>query len=702
MGATVERLGVQVRARGAGPDPRVLLGLALRNNPRRAQLLVSRVLGKHVPTDPRVVHAAGLLLGALVADALAARPPRALPVDLLHAAVRGAPGAAAGVARRRRGRRSRPTRSTPSCSGSPRRPRRSGTASRRPSAARTTCTPRGVRWRASPPRAAFVEEHSHHTGHLLLPSDPAAPGRAAPAGAGRRRALHRPHRRQHDHGAAPRRSARALRAGHAGRPPRGRARRAARRGAGGRRGADPGVPHAAARPRRAGRGPARRAGGRDRCCPTGCRRRPSPPGRLRRRRSGHRLRDPRRASMPSAHTQQEQARPPGYSSSDLGWPAGLPAGARHGFTAAHHRLLAVALPELAADLARRGRRAGRRAHAGARHRGADGRAAAAGRGAGRRRATTSGSPPPRAPPRSSSTSPTTPSPAASPSRRTTTPPTAPGPASPTTCARALGPRAGGGRPARPTHPPCAPGSSRAGPAHPAHHRGGHAVSTPEPLRGPAFGSYPPDEVAWLLTDLSDVALEAPTEEREEAVQSGGAHYAESLPHEYQPDAAYLRLYHEALAASAGRLAQAVGVVAELVLAERGPDVVLGVAGQGGHPGRRPAAPLGRGPARAHAAALRRVDRPRPRHRRRRPPPPGRAPRPRARRVRRRLDRQGRDQPRAGGGAARAPRSPPSWRCSPTPAGARARSARARTGSSPPPASTRRCPGWCRAPSSTTG
>src|SRR6185295_1600328 len=25
---------------------------------------------------------------------------------------------------------------------------------------------------------------------------------------------------------------------------------------------------------------------------------------------------------------------------DLGWPAGLPAGARHGFTAAHHRLLA--------------------------------------------------------------------------------------------------------------------------------------------------------------------------------------------------------------------------------------------------------------------------------------------------------------------------------------------------------------------------
>jgi len=82
------------------------------------------------------------------------------------------------------------------------------------------------------------------------------------------------------------------------------------------------------------------------------------------------------------------------------------------------------------------------------------------------------------------------------------------------------------------------------------------VSTPEPLRGPEFGSYPPDEVAWLLTDLSDVALEAPTEEREEAVQSGGAHYAESLPHEYQPDAAYLRLYHHALGiVRAGRISR---------------------------------------------------------------------------------------------------------------------------------------------------
>ncbi|MCX4592291.1 phosphoribosyltransferase [Streptomyces sp. NBC_01549] len=90
---------------------------------------------------------------------------------------------------------------------------------------------------------------------------------------------------------------------------------------------------------------------------------------------------------------------------------------------------------------------------------------------------------------------------------------------------------------------------------------------PEPLRGPAFSSYAPDEVGWLLQDLSDVTLEAPTEEREEAIQSGGAHYAESLPVEYQPSPQYQELFQAALGTSAARIAQAVGAVTELVLAE---------------------------------------------------------------------------------------------------------------------------------------
>jgi hypothetical protein len=106
---------------------------------------------------------------------------------------------------------------------------------------------------------------------------------------------------------------------------------------------------------------------------------------------------------------------------------------------------------------------------------------------------------------------------------------------------------------------------------------------PAPLRGPEFGSYRAAEVGWLLTDLSGVALEAPVEEREEAVQSGGAHYAESLPHEYQPDPAYLQLYREALDASAARVARAVGTVTELVLRERGHDVVLVSLARAGTP-----------------------------------------------------------------------------------------------------------------------
>ncbi|TXL92369.1 phosphoribosyltransferase [Streptomyces sp. IB2014 016-6] len=90
---------------------------------------------------------------------------------------------------------------------------------------------------------------------------------------------------------------------------------------------------------------------------------------------------------------------------------------------------------------------------------------------------------------------------------------------------------------------------------------------PAPLRGPAFSSYAADDVGWLLQDLSDVKLEAPTEEREEAIQSGGAHYAESLPVEYQPSAQYQELFRSALDTSAARIARAVGTVTETVLAE---------------------------------------------------------------------------------------------------------------------------------------
>ncbi len=110
-----------------------------------------------------------------------------------------------------------------------------------------------------------------------------------------------------------------------------------------------------------------------------------------------------------------------------------------------------------------------------------------------------------------------------------------------------------------------------------------ASPMPEPLRGPAFSSYEPEDVGWLLQDLSAVELEAPTEEREEAIQSGGAHYAESLPVEYQPSERYQQLYRSALDASATRIARAVGTVTETVLAERSPRPVLVSLARAGTP-----------------------------------------------------------------------------------------------------------------------
>ncbi|MGW2413667.1 phosphoribosyltransferase [Streptomyces tubercidicus] len=106
---------------------------------------------------------------------------------------------------------------------------------------------------------------------------------------------------------------------------------------------------------------------------------------------------------------------------------------------------------------------------------------------------------------------------------------------------------------------------------------------PEPLRGPAFSSYTADEVGWLLQDLSEVTLEAPTEEREEAIQRGRAHYAESLPVEYQPSEDYQALFHSTLRTSASRIARAVGTVTETVLAERSPRPVLVSLARAGTP-----------------------------------------------------------------------------------------------------------------------
>lgn len=104
---------------------------------------------------------------------------------------------------------------------------------------------------------------------------------------------------------------------------------------------------------------------------------------------------------------------------------------------------------------------------------------------------------------------------------------------------------------------------------------------PTPLHGPDFGSYKAEDVSWLLKDLSNAELEAPTEEREEAIQSGGAHYAESLPVEYMPTAEYQELFFESLQENKKRLAEAIGLVSEQAFTlKKGNPVLVSLARAG--------------------------------------------------------------------------------------------------------------------------
>ncbi|MRN55314.1 cysteine protease StiP family protein [Paenibacillus monticola] len=103
------------------------------------------------------------------------------------------------------------------------------------------------------------------------------------------------------------------------------------------------------------------------------------------------------------------------------------------------------------------------------------------------------------------------------------------------------------------------------------------IASPVPL-----GSYPSSDVTFLLKDLSAVTLERGTAEREEAIQSG-THYSEMLPVEYQPTEQYIELFHETLQQSAEKVALAVAVVSEMIVAQRKPNCVLVSLARAGTP-----------------------------------------------------------------------------------------------------------------------
>ena len=152
-----------------------LVGLAVRRNPRRAHLLVSAVLGKHVPTHPELVHGSGLLLGRLVSAALPAAAGAPHPTDLgggrlLRQALDGVPGAPGLLLDHARGGGA-PVADDVVVLGYAETATALGhavaDALRAPYLHSTRRAVAGVT-----AVGRFEEEHSHATSHLLLPDDP--------------------------------------------------------------------------------------------------------------------------------------------------------------------------------------------------------------------------------------------------------------------------------------------------------------------------------------------------------------------------------------------------------------------------------------------------------------------------------------------------------------------------------------------------
>lgn len=105
----------------------------------------------------------------------------------------------------------------------------------------------------------------------------------------------------------------------------------------------------------------------------------------------------------------------------------------------------------------------------------------------------------------------------------------------------------------------------------------NTVKEPEKM-----GSYSPDDVKFLLKEVSGMVKEKETLEREMAIQSG-THYSEMLPVEYKPSKEYMDLFHSSLEESALKLAYATALVSHKILHNRGEDIVLVSLARAGTP-----------------------------------------------------------------------------------------------------------------------
>lgn len=97
-----------------------------------------------------------------------------------------------------------------------------------------------------------------------------------------------------------------------------------------------------------------------------------------------------------------------------------------------------------------------------------------------------------------------------------------------------------------------------------------------------FSTYHPEDVTVLLKDVTGLVTPLGAQERERLIQ-GGAHYSEMLPVEYEPSAAYLHAYDDALARYGQATADAVALAAEWIWAEKGPAGALVSLARAGTP-----------------------------------------------------------------------------------------------------------------------
>ena len=95
-------------------------------------------------------------------------------------------------------------------------------------------------------------------------------------------------------------------------------------------------------------------------------------------------------------------------------------------------------------------------------------------------------------------------------------------------------------------------------------------------------SYKPEDVIFLLKDLSSLKLEDTTENREKQIQTGH-HYSETLPIEYQPPKEYIDLFWQTLSQFKRKIALCIGIVGEQIFRTKGKKTVLVSLARAGTP-----------------------------------------------------------------------------------------------------------------------